>query len=63
MWGDTDEYISDEILEDVMSAMWNAATVFKWDAGDFLVVDNTLALHGRLSYQGDRRMEAGLTRD
>ena len=63
MWGDADEYISDEILEDVMSAIWNAATVFKWEAGDFLVVDNTLALHGRLSYQGDRQMGAGLTRD
>ena len=33
LWGDSDEYINDKILEHVMSAVWNAATVFQWQAG------------------------------
>lgn len=32
-------------------------------AGDVLVVDNALVLHGRLSYQGCRYMATGLTHD
>ena len=32
LWGDADEYVPDDILEDVMSAVWNAATVFRWKA-------------------------------
>lgn len=63
MWGDSDEYLPDELLEDVMSAVWNAGTVFQWQAGDVLVVDNIRALHGRLSYKGERYMAAALTRD
>ena len=32
LWGDAEEYVPDDILEDVMSAVWNAATVFRWKA-------------------------------
>ncbi|CAJ1375850.1 unnamed protein product [Effrenium voratum] len=63
LWGDSDEYINDKILEHVMSAVWNAATVFQWQAGDLLIINNHVVLHGRLSYTGERLMGVGLTRD
>lgn len=63
LWGDTDEYLPLAVLEDVMSAVWGAARVYQWKAGDVLVFDNETVLHGRLSYQGNRYVAAALTRD
>ena len=63
LWGDADEYLPAELLEDIMSAIWRASSVHFWEAGDVLVVHNTLVLHGRLSYRGERHMAAGLTHD
>ena len=33
LWGDSDDYIEEEILEDVMAAVWSTASVFHWQAG------------------------------
>lgn len=63
LWGDTDEYLPAELLEDIMSAIWKASSVHYWEAGDVLVVHNTMVLHGRLSYRGERHMGAALTHD
>ncbi|KVE29289.1 hypothetical protein WS67_05390 [Burkholderia singularis] len=35
----------------------------KWQASDLLLLDNVLAMHGRLAYRGQRRILAALIRD
>ena len=32
-WGDSDERINNEILEEIMGAVWSPCVVFKWQAG------------------------------
>jgi len=43
-------------LEAVRSAYRDAEVVFPWRAGDLLILDNVLALHGRKPFAGDRRV-------
>jgi alpha-ketoglutarate-dependent taurine dioxygenase len=43
-------------LENVREAMEAEERIFEWQAGDVLICDNFLVMHGRQPYTGDRRV-------
>jgi alpha-ketoglutarate-dependent taurine dioxygenase len=52
--------IPEQDLDHVREVMWEAATDFTWERGDFLMVDNVLVAHGRRPFSGDRRILVAL---
>ena len=48
--------IEDEVLEGLNAAIWRSAVAFQWSAGDVLCLDNELAQHGRMSFEGPREL-------
>jgi len=48
--------IEDEVLEGLNAAIWHSAVAFQWSAGDVLCLDNELAQHGRMSFEGPREL-------
>ena len=48
--------IEDEVLEGLNAAIWHSAVAFEWSAGDVLCLDNELAQHGRMSFEGPREL-------
>jgi alpha-ketoglutarate-dependent taurine dioxygenase len=54
-YGDGDEIeVSD--LKTIRSVVQSAEVTFPWQAGDIMVIDNILAMHGRKPYQGPRQV-------
>ena len=51
------------VLQHIRSTAWSCAVGFKWLTGDVMVVDNVQALHGRMSWTGERVLLASLTVD
>jgi len=49
-----------EALEEIRKAYERSEIVFPWRAGDILLLDNTLAAHGRRPYRGRRRVLVGM---
>ena len=43
-------------LNSIHHAIDSATVRFRWQRGDFLLVDNFLVTHGRMPYRGDRRI-------
>jgi alpha-ketoglutarate-dependent taurine dioxygenase len=43
-------------LEAVRSAYGISEVLFSWEAGDLLVIDNVLAMHGRKPFEGERKV-------
>lgn len=43
-------------LESIRAAYHAEATSFTWQRGDFLLIDNMLVSHGRMPYQGTRKV-------
>lgn len=48
--------ISDEELDVVRKVMWDNAVIFPWNRGDLLIVDNIMAAHGRMPFDGPRKI-------
>jgi hypothetical protein len=48
--------IPGEMLDIVRKSSWAEATAFDWQVGDFLVIDNMLVAHGRMPFEGARRV-------
>lgn len=48
--------IEDEVLESVREAYRQETTVFPWQAGDVLMLDNMLMAHGRRPFMGQRKV-------
>jgi len=49
-------------LYHIMDVLDEQTIKFPWQKGDFLVLDNVLAMHGRAPFTGKRRILAALTR-
>jgi alpha-ketoglutarate-dependent taurine dioxygenase len=45
-----------DMIDVVRKVSWSEATAFDWQVGDLLVVDNMLVAHGRMPFEGPRRV-------
>lgn len=52
--------IEDSTAEHVRNAFEEETILFPWQKGDLLVLDNMLVAHGRMPYQGPRRILVGM---
>ena len=53
--------VPDEVLAAVHSAYAAAKTMFRWQSGDVLMIDNMLVCHEREAFVGDRAVYVGMT--
>ena len=44
------------VLEEIREVTREAASIFPWQVGDVLLVENMLVCHGRMPYSGPRRI-------
>ncbi|HEU4596568.1 MAG TPA: TauD/TfdA family dioxygenase [Pyrinomonadaceae bacterium] len=49
------------MLEQIREATRSLMVLFKWEAGDLLMVDNMLAAHGRMPFKGPRKILVALS--
>jgi alpha-ketoglutarate-dependent taurine dioxygenase len=54
-YGDGTDFAPDELAQ-VRDAVRAAMVTVPWQAGDILMIDNTMAMHGRMPFQGKRRV-------
>ncbi|MCK5275885.1 MAG: TauD/TfdA family dioxygenase, partial [Alphaproteobacteria bacterium] len=57
------EQVSAEHAEHLFDVFVDAEVRVRWKAGDLLLLDNVLAVHGRTAFEGERRVLAALIRD
>lgn len=55
--------IEDDILDEVRAVLTEESILFPWQEGDFLMLDNMLAAHGRSTFTGDRKVVVAMARD
>jgi hypothetical protein len=55
--------VSAEDAEHIWDVIVHSEIPMPWRAGDILLLDNILAMHGRRPFRGKRRVLAGLIRD
>ena len=48
--------IPDGDMDAVRSAIWKNLVAFRWQRGDVLAIDNQAVSHGRMPYEGPRRI-------
>lgn len=48
------------ILDEIRKIYQEEAVIFPWQANDILLLDNMLAAHGRMPFQGDRKVLVGM---
>lgn len=54
-YGDGEE-VELEFIQQHRIAQWKLAVGIQWEKGDLLVLDNLLAQHARMSYEGARKL-------
>jgi hypothetical protein len=50
-----------EMLEQIRAVLTSETVLFPWRAGDVLVLDNLLAAHGRMPFNGARKIILAMT--
>ncbi|ACK73820.1 Taurine catabolism dioxygenase TauD/TfdA (plasmid) [Gloeothece citriformis PCC 7424] len=58
-YGDGSE-IEFSVLDEIREIYQQHSIIFPWKTGDILLLDNMLAAHGRMPYQGDRKVLVGM---
>lgn len=53
--------ISDDIIKEVQQTIDKVVVVRPWEKGDFIIVDNMLAAHGRKAYKGARQIVVSMS--
>jgi alpha-ketoglutarate-dependent taurine dioxygenase len=48
--------IEDAVVSEIKELYWSAASKFRWQEGDILMLDNMLTAHARLPYVGRRKI-------
>ncbi|XP_032221164.1 dapdiamide synthesis protein DdaC [Nematostella vectensis] len=61
-YGDGSE-IEPEVIQHIRECIWNSTVGFQWRQEDVLLVDNLTTLHGRLGFNGKRKILANLFED
>ena len=54
--------IEDEVLDEIRAVLAQESILFPWREGDFLMLDNMLAAHGRSTFSGDRKVVVAMAR-
>jgi hypothetical protein len=54
-YGDASE-IEPETIAEIRATQWEASKVLKYQAGDLMILDNYTTMHGRLAYEGQRKL-------
>ena len=52
--------IEEDLLDELRAAYRAETTMFSWQAGDVLMLDNMLVAHGRRPFTGDRKIVVGM---
>lgn len=55
--------IEDSILDEIREIYWQEAIIFPWQEGDVLLLDNMLSAHGRMPFQGSRKVVVGMAEE
>lgn len=56
-------YCDEEAMEAATVMMEEISAKIRWEANDFILIDNRTVMHSRKPYEGKRRILAALARD
>lgn len=52
-----------EVIQHIRAIKWQCSVGVQWEKSDMMVFDNLKAMHGRMSYDGERRLLVYMSSD